>query len=174
MAGAHRRTASVVVIRPATPVTETRAERVEVGQRALSRLAGADYADAFRVASGDRHPAERWARRAFEGRPSAARRLFVLVAWQGVLGLRLAPPESPGHLAGWAIVENEPAILTLHAESSLMVARMVIDVSDSHTTLTTLLRYERPAARGVWAVAGIAHRTLAPRVLVRVGRSLTR
>ena len=49
-------------------------------------------------------------------------------------------------------------IVVLHAESWLMVARMIVDVSDSHTTLTTLLRFEHPAARHVWAFAepGIA------------------
>jgi hypothetical protein len=160
--------------RPGTLGTEPRAERAEVGPPALSRLAEADYADAFRIASEARLPAEQWARCAFEGGPRGADRLFVLVAWQGVLGLRLAPPDLPGHLAGWAIVENEPKILVLHAESWLMVARMVVDVSDSHTTLTTLLRYKRPAARRMWVMAGIAHRALAPRVLGRAGRSLTR
>jgi hypothetical protein len=80
-----------------------------------------------------------------------------------VLGFRLAPPDLPGHVAGWAIIEHEPNILVLHAESRLMVARMVVDASDSHTTLTTLLLYKRPATRRVWAMAGIAHRALTDR-----------
>lgn len=145
---------------------------VDVVPPTRSRLAGAEYADAFRITANGRHPAEQWARSAFEGGPSAKRRLFGLVVWRGLLGLRLAPFNSSDHVAGWAIVENEPETVVLHAESWLIVARLVIDVADSHTTLTTLMRYVRPEGRAVWAVLGIAHRRLAPRVLAGARRSL--
>ncbi len=62
----------------------------------------------------------------------------------------------------------------LAAWRGILGLRPVIDMSDSHTTMTTLVRYERRAARYVWAVAGIAYRALAPKVLARAARSLAR
>ena len=154
-----------------TSKTHTRAERVQVTARARSRLADSDYADAFRILTTTRHTAEQWARRLFESGPAGPRRIFALLAWQGVLGLRLAPPDAPGQIAGWAIVENQDEIIVLHAASRLMVARMVIEVSGSDARFTTLLHYERPAARLIWAVAGNLHRALAPQVLDRADRA---
>lgn len=157
----------------AKSATETRAERTEVGPEALSRLPDADYADAFRIASAPNTTAEQWARRAFESGPRAPRQLFGLIVWQGVLGFRLVARDSPNVAGRWAIVENEPEILVLRSEGRLMAHRMIVEASGSHTTLTTLLRYERPAARRVWSAVGNAHRALAPRILERARRSLT-
>ncbi len=157
----------------AKPVTDTRAERTDVGAEALGRLPDADYADAFRIASAPGITAEQWARRAFESGPRAARQLFGLIVMQGMLGLRLVAPDSPNVAGLWAIVENEPDILVLHAEGRLMAGRMIVQASAARATLTTLLRYERPAARRVWWVVGNAHRALAPRLLKRARRSLT-
>lgn len=145
--------------RPPEPAG-ARAKRIEVGPQALSRLPGADYADAFRIRSGTGRTAEQWARRVFESRPSGPRRVFSFIIWQGVLGLRLAPPDSPGHIAGWALAENEPGLLVMHADSRLMVGRMVLEVSGEHVTWTTLLGFERAAARPVWALTGYGHRAL--------------
>jgi len=157
----------------AEPVTKTHAERTEVGRKALSRLPGAEYADAYRIASAPGVTAEQWARRAFESGPHAQRQLFSLIVWRGLLGLRLVAPDSP-NVAGWAIAENQPAILVLRAEGRLVAGRLIVEASAAHTTLTTLLRYERPAARRVWSVLGNAHRVVAPRILERARRSLTR
>lgn len=88
--------------------------------------------------------------------------------------MRLGPEGSRAHIAGWAIVVNEAETVVLHVDSWMLVARLVIDVSDSHATMTTLLRYERREARAVWAAAGIAHRALAPVVLGGAARSLAR
>ncbi|MGI8691628.1 MAG: DUF2867 domain-containing protein [Geodermatophilaceae bacterium] len=160
--------------RSVTAATWIRAERVEISPSAHGRLGDADYADAFRVAADGFHPAEQWARSAFEGPSSRQRRLFALAAWRGLLGLRLGPPDSPDHVAGWAIVVNEPGTVVLRTDSWLIDARLVIDGSKSETTMTTLVRYQRRAGHVVWAMAGILHRRLAPRVLVRAARSLAR
>lgn len=156
------------------PTPPVRAERCEVVERTRDLLAEADYADAFRVAADASHQAEQWARSAFEGGPPGTRGLFGLVVWRGMLGLRLGPLDSPDHVAGWEIVENEPERVVLHADSWMLVARLVFDVSDVDATMTTVMRYDRRVAHGVWAVLGIAHRSLAPQVLDRAARSLAR
>jgi hypothetical protein len=145
--------------------------RVEVGSVARARLVDADYADAFSVVSSAGRSAEEWARRALESGAQAARRAFGLLVWHGLLGFRLAQPSTPGTVAGWSIIENEPGILVLHADGSLMTGRMVFQIVDSRVTWTTLLRYERSRARYVWAVAGHAHRAIVGPLLRRVDRS---
>jgi hypothetical protein len=148
------------------------AERVNICEPARSRLPGADYGDAFRITADGYHSPEHWARRALESGSPIVRRLFALTVWQGALGLRLGPSNSADHVAGWAIVENEPGIIVLQADSWLITGAMVFDVSDAQATWTTLLSYEAPAARGVWGVLGLAHRRLAPRVLTGASQSL--
>src|SRR5690242_15075789 len=94
--------------------------RAEVGEVALSRLVDADYADAFSVVSSGGGTGEEWARLALESGPQASRRAFGLIVWTGLLGFRLAPTSTPGTVAGWSIVENEPELLVLHADGTLM------------------------------------------------------
>jgi hypothetical protein len=162
------------MIMSAPTTIQTAAERVDVGEPARSRLPGADYGDAFRITADAYHSPEHWARRTLESGSPLARRLFALTVWQGTLGLRLGPSDSPDHIAGWAIVENEPGIVVLQADSWLITGLMVFDASDSHATWTTLLNYEAKPASGVWGVLGIAHRRLAPSVLTDARRSLAR
>lgn len=150
------------------------AERLDVSAPARSRLPDADYGDAFGITSDGYRSPESWARRALESGSPLTRRLFALTVWQTALGLRLGPSDSPDHVAGWAIVENDPAIVVLRAESWLITAVMVFESSESNTTWSTLLRYEAKPARGVWAVIGIGHRRIAPGVLTGAGRSLAR
>lgn len=138
-----------------------------MGARALAELPGADYADAFRIGPASGRSAREWARRCIESGPPAPRRAFGLLVWQGVLGFRLAPPATPGTMAGWRIVEDEPDRFVLATDGRLIAARMVFDATDTDLTWTTLLRYHRSVAAGVWAVAGHGHRALVPRLLWR-------
>jgi hypothetical protein len=138
---------------------------LDVAESAHSRLPEADYADAFRVTAEGYHSPERWARRALESGPALQRRLFALTVWQCSLGLRLGPSDSRHHVAGWAIVENEPEILVLRAQSWLITGVMVFEASDSAAIWTTLVEYEARPAGAVWGVIGIGHRRLAPRAL---------
>src|SRR5260221_4627968 len=115
---------------PYLSVSRRDAERLDVSEPARSRLPAADYGDAFRIAADEYHSAERWARRALESGSPLVRRLFALAVWQGALGLRLGPSNSADHVAGWAIVENEPGIIVLRADSWLITGLMAFDVSD--------------------------------------------
>ncbi len=154
--------------------TQMLADRVEVGQRARDRFADADYGDAFRIAADSFHPAEQWARTIFEGGPSGVPGLLVDALLQGLLGMRLGPLDSPDHISGFAIVENEPGTVVLQIDDRLTTSRVVIEASESHATMTTLVRYDRRAARAVWAVVGIAHRKLAAQMLGSAAESLRR
>jgi hypothetical protein len=150
------------------------AEPVGVSEPACSQLPGADYGDAFRITADGYHSPEHWARRALESGSPLARRLFALTVWQGALGLRLGPANSSDHVAGWTIVENDPGIIVLRADSWVITGVMVFDASDAQATWTTLLSYQARPASAVWGVLGIAHRRIAPNVLTGAKRSLAR
>ena len=110
----------------------------------------------------------------FGGDSSPRGRLFDLVVARGALGLRLGPAGSPDHIGGWTVASNDPGTTVLHMDSWMLVVRLVIEVSDAHTTLTSLLRYDRRPARRVWAVVGIGHRAMVPVVLGGAARALAR
>lgn len=150
------------------------ARRVGVGAGARAHLPDADYEDAFRVPAPGVHPAEDWARRTLEAGSPAVGRAFRRVAWTAALGMRLGPVRAPGYVAGWAIAADGPGTVVLRPASRMVEARMVFDADAEHATMTLLLRFDRPAARRVWAVEGIAHRALAPIVLAGAARSLAR
>jgi len=154
--------------------TRAGATRVEPGARARAQLPDADYADAFCVTSGPPAPAGAWARRAFEGGPPAQRRLFRALAWRGLLGMHLGPENSAQHIAGWTIVADRPEITVMHVDSWMLTGRLVTEATPTGTTITTLLRYDRPIARVVWAGAGNVHRAIMPGLLAGTARSLAK
>lgn len=149
-------------------------QRVTVGASARSALPRSSYGDAFTVRARASHTAEQWARQAFESGPRAQRRLFSLVVWQGLLGLRLSPEGVPGTVAGWDIAVNESGTLVLRADSWMLAASLIVETTPEQATLTTLLRYDRPPARAVWTALSIAHRAVAPGVLAGAAQSLAR
>lgn len=124
----------------------------------------ADYSDAFRIDGPPGQPAREWARLSLSG-AEANGRLFARLTWQGILGFRLAPRDVSGTLAGWRIVVDDPRQLVLQIDGWLMAGQLTFEVADTALTWTTMLRYHRPPARLVWAVAGRAHRSLVPRCL---------
>ena len=65
-----------------------------------------------------------------------------------------------------------PDTVTLGAESRLLRARNVVVVDESSVTWVTLVRFERPVARPVWAVTSVVHHRAIPYLLGRAARSL--
>ena len=149
------------------PNAGKRAHRVAVSEPPPSSIAALDYADAFEVARRprDRRSAERWARDGFEGLPVATRR-SLLAVHRWILGFRLGPWTSPGHVFGWRIVTSEPELLHLEARSTLLSGHMVWRLHHEQLVMSTLLQYEmRRTASAVWAVLGNVHRGGAPYLL---------
>ena len=151
-----------------------RAVRVPVGVVDVPPdLARPDYADAFelRLHRPDSRPAEEWARAGLEGAPRVLR-WVIRGAQRLVLGLRLAPGESPDHVLGWTIDASEYEVVRLGAASRFMRASIVGRRTDPTTVrLTTLLFYDRPwIARTLWAVVGPVHRRVARILIERAAR----
>jgi hypothetical protein len=157
-----------------TAAARPRTTRVAPGSEALGRLPGADYADAFRIASDVHAPAAAWARHAFEGGSPTARRVFRVLVWQGLLGMRLAAEGRPGHLAGWFVAEDEPDVLEMQVRSWMFAGRLVTETTPEHTTITTMLRFDRRVGRLVWNGAGRLHRRMMPGVLGRAASGVAR
>ena len=129
----------------------------------------ADYVDTFHVEAATT-PAREWARLSLR----AADVPFSTLVWQGVLGFRLAAPATPGTLVGWRIAVDEPDRFVMECDGRLMAGRMMFEISADVLTWTTMLRFHGRAGRAVWAVAGNAHRALAPRCLDAAARTVSR
>jgi Protein of unknown function (DUF2867) len=158
-------------------VIGTGGHRVAV-RRTLRRIAaaaqtGADYTDVFEVpiAEGDVRSAELAFRDALGSEPGA---LGGLVLWihRHVLGFRLGPASSPGHVIGWPIVHSDDDEIALTADGPLMRGELTLRREGGRrAVLTTRLHFRRKiAARTVWAVVGPLHRVVAPRLMERSAR----
>ena len=70
-------------------------------------------------------------------------------------------------MSGFRIVESDPEVV--HLETYLPLIHVVLvgrQVGPTRRMLTTIVRYERPVlSRLVFAIIGIGHRWVAPRVL---------
>jgi hypothetical protein len=142
----------------------TMARPLEVPE-AISRLGlldRVDYQDAFTARSQARHTAREWARLGLEGPPLPVR---MLIYRAQRLGFRLGPFTSAEHLGGWAILRTDPQLIVLGAAGPLFTARVVVSTSPGQIVLSTLLRYEQPAARLAWSVLRFGHRLTAPYLL---------
>jgi hypothetical protein len=84
-----------------------------------------------------------------------------------VLGLQLDVP-STVPVPGWRRLRGEPDEVIYGADGRLLTPRLVVSVTSTTVRVCTLVRFNRPAARAVWAVVGPAHRVIA-RVLVDRG-----
>jgi hypothetical protein len=134
-----------------------------------------DYSDAFEVTlvSGTHpHSAEEWSRAVFEGAPRPVR-WFLLTGWRVVLGLRLVPEFSPRRVLGWGIASNEPDMIRLESQSSMIAARLTFRVSGATVVLTTGVHFTGPMARPLWTAIGPVHRQALPYLLRRAVASLT-
>jgi hypothetical protein len=128
--------------------------------RSLTTLTDPDYVDLFTVttpAAADR-PAEEWARAILEQGPSAR------VLWR-LMGLRLGPRHSPGHVQGWKIAARRDNWLRVETASWYLTAQAVCLVEEGQVSISLSLRYDRPIAALVWAVVSGPHQRAIPVML---------
>lgn len=137
----------------------------EVGAQVLDRsgLSRIDYVDHFVLAPVETAGAtpEQWARAMFGDVPDLAERFI----WRGLLRLRLRPGRSPAAVAGWLISEQHEDWIRLEASSMAMRANLVVRAADGELSLTTMMQYDHPRARRVWAPLSAVHRRLTPGLL---------
>jgi hypothetical protein len=136
-------------------------------------LPEADYTDTFRTDADAFHPAEAWARAAFEHGPRRYIDAKQLV-WRRVLQLRLGAFEAPETVGGWHVVENTERRLVLAAESWHLTARLVIESDDAGAEVTTRVTYRHLPGRAVWSVVAPIHRRAVPDILEAARRRLAR
>ncbi len=138
-------------------------------------LRKSDYASAFELPTPDAQSLtpEQWARATFEGAPVLLRWLLVM-GWTLVLGLRLGPRPSAGHVLGWLISDSGSDSITLESRSRLVATRNIVVVNDSNVVWVTFVRFNRRIARPVWAVAAPIHHMAIPYLLKRASRSCAR
>ena len=139
-----------------------RVRRVEVPPQIAASFARstANYAAAFAVTTEQpaTMTARQWAVAVFEGAPAWIQWCIVF-GWRHVLGLRLGPRPSDGHVLGWAIADGDlvAGSTALVAESRLLRACNIVAVEPAAVTWVTLVHYSHGAARPLWAVARPLH-----------------
>jgi hypothetical protein len=148
-----------------TDTAEGKARRVDVPEtfRAPDTLPDPSYTCAFEidVAPADARSAEEWLRAIMEEGPAPVR-WFILAGWIVALRLRLAPRPSPGHVLGWKILSASPTEIVIGVEGATLSARQVVQVEDARAVHATIVHYDRPAARVLWAVAAPIHVRVIP------------
>lgn len=159
-------------MRPNLTAVLGRGQRIDV-VAAESADFKAGYGDAFRIGAVPGVSAREWARVSLRG-AEAANRMFARLAWHGVLGFDLASRGAAQTLVGWHITTDEPNRLVLDTDGRLMAGRIVFALADDTVTWTTLVRFHRTAGHCLWAIAGIVHRALVPRLLTNAHQSLSR
>jgi hypothetical protein len=143
------------------------------GMATTVSLPAADYTDSFRTDGDAFHPAEAWARAAFENGSRQDVDAKQLV-WRRLLQLRLGPLEAPDRVAGWQIVENTDRRLVLAAESWHLTARLVFESEESGAQVTTRVTYRHLPGRAIWSVVGPIHRRAVPDILAAARRRFAR
>ena len=101
------------------------------------------------------------------GRCPPPLRWLVVAGWLAALRLRLDLRPSTDRILGWRIVDTEPSVIVIATEGPVLSARQVIEVSGSMVTHSTVVRYDRGAARVLWAVAEPIHVRVIPFLLSR-------
>jgi hypothetical protein len=142
------------------------AERIAVPDdvAAMGVLERVDYEDAFTTRALDDRAPEEWARLLVQEAPGWLRS-FVRVAQRGALGLRLGPADSPRHPLGWDVLVTGPDAVVLGVEGGLLTPRIVVTARQREVVACTLVRFDHPVARPVWAVLAPVHRAVARRLL---------
>ena len=127
-----------------------------------------DYTDSFAldVDPHRRRSSAEWAKASLEGLPVALR-WFVWAGWRLVLGLRLGPRGSPGHIAGWAVAERTDARTVLRTRSPLLDAELMFRVEPSRVVWSTAVAHRRRLASLIWPPVSILHRRIVPYALRR-------
>lgn len=143
---------------------------VPEGVRGLTTLAQPDYVDLFTVTTPratDRSP-EEWTRAILGAGGRNAR-----VLWR-LMGLRLGPPHSPGHVEGWRIAARGDNWLRVETASWYVTGQAICLVEEGQVSLSLSLRYDRPVAALVWALVSGTHQRGVPVMLRQAVRRLTR
>jgi hypothetical protein len=87
-------------------------------------------------------------------------RWFMLAGWRFVLGLRIGPRHSPGHILGWPIVDRRPDETVCRLQSRFLDAYNTFRLDEGKLVWSTLVVYERPIARVVWPPVSLLHRPM--------------
>ena len=145
-------------------------EQVPVPERvtALRLLPRVDYQDAFGLRTPVRRTPEEWARLALDDAPPVVR--GVIRQAHRALGLRLAPPDAPDHVLGWAILRSGSDELVLGADGGLGTPRIVILTSPGNVVFATLIRLGGIRARIAWMAVAPVHRAVARYLVGRMAR----
>lgn len=151
---------------------EPQAQRVEPAPGELGAF-GADYADAFSIGDAAGRTPRDWAEACLRA-ADAAGGAFGRLVWGGVLGFRLLDRRTPGTFVGWQVRTDDSDRYVLDSDGRLMAGRMVFASGSGVLTWTTMLKFHSRSGRRIWAVAGRAHRALAPRLLSRAATSSDR
>lgn len=137
--------------------------------RQLSGLDRVDYADAYTAPTEVVRTPEQWARAIEQRHPQLIRRI-VRPIHQSALGFQLADPDAPGQIIGFDILHSDAREAVLGTSGSVLTPRIVGLTMPGHLTLCTLVRYEHPSARLIWALVGPIHRTVEQYLLDSVTR----
>jgi hypothetical protein len=138
--------------------------------RALDTLVRPDYMDCVTVTTGratDASP-EDWLRATLEdtrgGRSAPS-------FWR-LLGLRLAPRPSPGHVQGWKIAAGGDDWIRMETSSWYMTAHAVLRLARrGEVSLALFIRFDRRIAAIVWPPVGVLHRRVVPSMLRQAARA---
>lgn len=90
-----------------------------------------------------------------------------------VLGLRLGPRHSPGHVQGWKIAASGDDWLRIETASWYLTAQAVCLVEEGRVSLSLSLRYDRRVAALVWALVSGPHQRAVPVMLQQAVRLMT-
>jgi hypothetical protein len=152
-------------------MTNGGARRVDVPDSVLAgdSLFDPSYTCAFEIDKDpeDRRTPEAWLRQMLEG-AGAALRQFVLIGWVGPLRLRLGPRPSTDHILGWKILSAEPNKVVIGVEGSMLSAHQVVHIRDSKVVHVTIVHFDRPVAKALWAGAAPIHVRTIPHLMNQV------
>ncbi|HWA64864.1 MAG TPA: hypothetical protein VG899_00665 [Mycobacteriales bacterium] len=128
----------------------------------------ADYRDTFVApcANAADRTGEQWMRECLEGAPLLLRS-FVAIGWRLVLGFE---PSRSDAILGWPIVGSAPEYVLLEQQSRLFHAALLLDVGQDRLVWATRVVYRARAAKPMWAVVKIVHRSISPYLLKRAAR----
>ena len=137
------------------------AHEIPEAVRSITTLADPDYVDLHSVTTpAAAHAAEEWARAVLElGGGRQARALWRL------LGLRLGPRHSAGHVHGWKIAAHGDNWLRVETASWYLTAEAVCLVEEGQVSISLALRYDRPIAALIWAIVSGIHQRAVPDML---------
>lgn len=130
--------------------------------RSLSTISEPDYADMFRLmTSATETTAEAWARAMYED-TLGARGQFIFSV---ILGLNLAPAQTPETVAGWRIAEHGHDWIRLEAEGGRLVGQIVVRAAEGELSVATFMLYVNRLGAVTWTAWSAVHRKAMPKLL---------